>query len=60
MGEDTPDKSVLEAAIAEAEQVDTALYTPESAEAFTAALEAAKAVNDDAEATQEADRSGSE
>ena len=53
MGEDTPDKSVLEAAIAEAEQVDTALYTPESAEAFTAALEAAKAVNDDAEATQE-------
>ena len=53
-GEDTPDKSVLEAAIAEAEQVDTALYTPESAKAFTAALEAAKAVNDDAEATQEA------
>ena len=53
MGEDTPDKSVLEAAIAEAEQVDTALYTPESAEAFTEALNAAKAVNEDAEATQE-------
>ena len=46
-------KSVLEAAIAEAEQVDTALYTPESAEAFTEALNAAKAVNEDAEATQE-------
>ena len=54
MGEDTPDKSVLEAAIAEAEQVDTALYTPESVAAFTEALNAAKAVNDDAEATQEA------
>ncbi len=54
MGEDTPDKSVLEAAIAEAEQVDTSLYTPQSVAAFTEALNAAKAVNEDAEATQEA------
>ena len=53
MGEDTPDKSVLEAAIAEAEQVDTSLYTPQSVAAFTEALNAAKAVNEDAEATQE-------
>ena len=45
MGEDTPDKSVLEAAIAEAEQVDTSLYTPQSVAAFTEALNAAKAVN---------------
>ena len=47
-------KEALQAAITAAEAVDTSLYTEESAAVFTEALEAAKTVNADANATQTA------
>ena len=58
--EKTLDKSVLEAAIAEAEQVDTSSVHAAERGKDHRALNAAKAVNEDAEATQNRDRSGSE
>ena len=48
----TVNKEELKALIAEAEKVDTAAYTPDTVEAFEAALEAAKKVNADNGATQ--------
>lgn len=47
------DKSVLEAVLAEASEIDTAAYTAQSVAAFQAANEEAIAVRDNADATQE-------
>lgn len=46
------DKSVLESVLAKAFGIDTAAYTAESVAAFNAANDKAKAINNDANATQ--------
>lgn len=46
------DKSVLESVLAKASGIDTAAYTAESVAAFNAANDKAKAINNDANATQ--------
>lgn len=50
---DTVDKSELQKAIRYAESIDLALYTDATADAVRTALDTARQVNDDAEATQQ-------
>ena len=50
---DTVDKSELQKAIRYAESIDLALYTDATADAVRTALDKARQVNDDAEATQQ-------
>ncbi len=49
----TPDATVLQEAVAQANEVDTNGYTPESVETFTQALERANNILNQSEATQE-------
>ncbi len=51
--EDVPDLTALKDTIARAEEIDGSLYTDETADALRRALEAAKAVLADGEATQD-------
>ena len=48
----TVDKTALQKAISDAEAVDTSKYTDDSVDAMNAALDAAKAANEDPDATQ--------
>ena len=51
---ETVDKTALQQAISDAEKVDTTKYTEDSVAAMNSALDSAKGVNNDPDATQEA------